>query len=196
MKRAALLLPAIAATALLPALGAQAATSCSDELRQLAQTYHLSLSPPATAQGGNSAEQRSAASSQSGTASELEKIQGMMSQRQGRTGQGTGEPGTGRIAAVPSTPNNTAEAPATTESRGMAAGPDSLESSGGTLPPATSSGAQDQHRGGTAADQLGPADRAKAEGMLSQAQAADAQGKGDQCLQFLRSAQGMLKARQ
>jgi hypothetical protein len=193
MKRAALLLPAIAATALLPALGAQAATSCSDELRQLAQTYHLSLSPRATAQAGNSAEQRGAGSSQSGTASELEKIQGMMSQRQGSTGQGTGEPGTGGTAAAP---NNTAEAPATTESRGMAAGLDSLESSGGTLPPAASSSAQDQHRGATAADQLGPADRAKAEGMLSQAQAADAQGKGDQCLQFLRTVQSMLKARQ
>jgi hypothetical protein len=198
MKRTALLLPAITASALLPAIGAQAAaTSCSDELHQLAQTYHLSLAPSATAQAGNSAEQRGTASSpKSGTASELEKIPGLMSQRQGTSGQGADEQGTGRTAAAPGTPNNTAEAPATTESRGMAAGPDSLESSGGTLPPATSSGAHDQHSGAAPADQLGPNDRAKAEGMLSEAQAADAQGKGDQCLQFLRAVQGMLKGRQ
>lgn len=154
MKRAALSFSAIGAVALLPAIGAQAAaTSCSDALHQLAQTYHLSLAPSATAQAGNSAEQRGTAGS-------------------------------------------TAEAPATTESRGMAAAPDSLESSGGTLPPATSSGAHDRQGGAAAADQLGPADRAKAEGMLSEAQAADAQGKGDQCLQFLRAAQAMLKGRQ
>ncbi|HEX6843289.1 MAG TPA: hypothetical protein VF113_17270 [Stellaceae bacterium] len=197
MKRAALLFPAIGALALLPAIGAEAAaTSCSDELHQLAQTYHLSLSPPATAQAGNSAEQRGAMSSQqSGTTSEMEKIQGLMSQRQGTTGQGAGEQGTGRTAAGPTKPNNTAEAPATTESRGMTAGPDSAESSGGTLPPA-SSGTHDRQTGAAAADQLGPNDRAKAEGMLSQAQAADAQGKGDQCLQFLRAAQAMLKGRQ
>lgn len=192
MKRAALLFPAIGALALLPAIGAEAAaTSCSDELHQLAQTYHLSLSPPATAQAGNSAEQRGAASSpQSGTTSELEKLQGLMSRGQGTAGQGAG-----RTAAGPTTPNNTAEAPATTESRGMTAGPDSVESSGGTLPPANS-GAHDRQTGAAAADQLGPNDRAKAEGMLSQAQAADAQGKGDQCLQFLRAAQAMLKGRQ
>lgn len=197
MRKSALLLPAIAAAALLPAIGAQAATSCSDELQQLAQTYHLSLGPSATAQAGNSTAQDGAApSSQSGTASQLEKIQGLMSQGQGTTGRGAGAQGMGGTGATPSTPNNRAEAPATTESRGMAAGPDSLESSGGTLPPATSSGARDQHSGAAAADQLGPDDRAKAEGMLSEAQAADAQGKGDQCLKFLRAAQGMLKGRQ
>jgi hypothetical protein len=194
MRRAALLFPAVGALALLPALGAHAAaTSCSAELQQVAQTYHLSLSPPATAQAGNSAEQRG--SSPSGVASELQKVQGLMSQGKGAAGQGTGEQGTSRTAEAPTTPSRTAEAPATTESRGMAAGPDSLESSGGTLPPATSSGSRDQ-RGGAAADQLGAADRAKAEGMLSEAQAADAQGKGDQCLQFLRAAQAMLKGRQ
>src|SRR5690348_14189304 len=92
MKRAALLLPAIGALALLPAIGAQAATtSCSQELQQVAQTYHLSLSPPATAQAGNSAEPRSAQSSSSGTASELEKLRGMMSQGQGAGGQSAGE---------------------------------------------------------------------------------------------------------
>jgi len=195
MRKSALLLPAIAAVALLPTIGAEAAApSCSDELHQLAQTYHLSLSPPATAQAGNSAEQRGAASSpQSGMTSELKKLQGVTSQCQGTTRQGTGEPGEPRTAA---TPNSSAEAPATTESRGMAAGPDSMESSGGTLPPATSSDGHDQHSGAAAADQLGPADRAKAEGMLSEAQAADAQGKGDQCLRFLRAAQAMLKGRQ
>jgi hypothetical protein len=202
MKRAALLLPAIGALALLPTIGAQAAaTSCSAELQQVAQTYHLSLSPPATAQAGNSPEQRGAASSQSGMASDLQKIQGMMSRGQGTSGQGTegqgaGEQGTGKTADAPTMPNRTAEAPATTESRGMAAGPDSLESSGGTLPPATNSSPRDQRSGAAAADQLGAADRAKAEGMLSEAQAADAQGKGDQCLQFLRAAQAMLKGRQ
>ena len=196
MKRGVLLFPAISALALLPAGGAQADTSCSDELHQLAQRYHLSLGPSATARAGNSAEQRGAASPKSDTTSELEKIQGMVSQRQGTSGQGVGAQGTDRSSKAPSTPNNTAEAPATTESRGMAAGPDSLESSGETLPPATNSGARDQRRGGAAADQLGPNDRAKAEGMLSQAQTADAQGKGDQCLQFLRAAQGMLKGRQ
>jgi hypothetical protein len=189
------LLPAVAAVALLPAIGADAAaTSCSDELHQLAQTYHLSLGPPATAQAGNSAEQRGAAASpQSGTMSDLQN--GQMSQREGTAGQGASEQGAGRTAAAPTTPNNTAEAPATTESRGLA-GPDSLQSSGGTLPPATSSGAHDQRRSAAPADQLGPNDRAKAEGMLSEAQAADAQGKSDQCLQFLRAVQGMLKGRQ
>lgn len=182
MRKSALLFPAIGALALLPAIGAQAATSCSDELQQIAQTYHLSLSPSATAQAGSTAtspEPSGAASSpQSGMAADLQKIQGMMSQ---------GQAGNGQVAG------KTAESPATTESRGMAAGPDSLESSGGTLPPSDGSGARDQHGG---ADQLGAADRAKAEGLLSEAQAADAQGKGDQCLQFLRAAQGMLKGRQ
>ncbi|HJT09066.1 MAG TPA: hypothetical protein VJ747_19190 [Stellaceae bacterium] len=200
MNRAALLFPAISALALLPAIGAQAATSCSDELHQLAQTYHLSLSPSATAQAGNSAEQGGGASSpKSDTTSQLDKIQGLLSQRQETTQGASGQSaqGAGRSSAAPSMPNNTAEAPATTESRGMAAGPDSLQSSGGTLPPATNSGAHDQqHSGAAGADQLGPVDRAKAEGMLSEAQAADAQGKGDQCLKFLRAAQGMLKGRQ
>ena len=196
MKRAALLLPAIGALALLPAIGAQAATtSCSEELQQVAQTYHLSLSPSATAQAGNSAEQRGAQPSSPGTASGLEKLQGLMSKGQDADGKGTGEERTGRTAEAPSTSRQGGEAPATTESRGMAAGPDSLESSGGTLPPATSSSPREQH-GAAAADQLGAADRAKAEGMLSEAQAADAQGKGDQCLQFLRAAQAMLKGRQ
>jgi hypothetical protein len=180
MRKSALLLPAIGALALLPAIGAQAATSCSEELQQIAQTYHLSLSPSATAQAGTASapELRGAAPPPSGKASDLQKIQGTMSQHQGTSGQVEGK---------------TLEVPATTESRGMAAGPDSLESSGGTLPPSTGSDARDQHGG---ADQLGAADRAKAEGLLSEAQAADAQGKGDQCLQFLRAAQGMLQGRQ
>jgi hypothetical protein len=198
MKRAALLFHAVGALALLPAIGAHAAaTSCSEELQQVAQTYHLSLGPPATAQAGTAANpsERGAASSQPGMASDLQKIQGLRSQGQGAIGQGASEQGTGRTAEPSATPSRTAEAPATTESRGLA-GPDSLESSGGTLPPAANGSAREQRSGAAAADQLGPADRAKAEGLLSEAQAADAQGKGEQCLQFLRAAQAMLKGRQ
>lgn len=95
-----------------------------------------------------------------------------MSHGQAANGQGTGQ---------------TAEALATTESRGTA-GPDSPARSGGTQPPATNS---------VAPDRLGATDRAKVEGLLSQGQAADGQGKGDQCLQALREAQEVLqRARQ
>ena len=194
MRRAALLLPAIGALALLPGIGAAAATSCSDELRQVAQTYHLSLGPSATAQTGNSAEQ--GAAPQSGAAADVQKMQGFMSQGQGSARQDASEQGSASTGPARGTSSQARDAPATTESRGLAAGPDSLETSGGTLPPATSSAPRDQEKGAAAADQLGAADRAKAEGMLSEAQAADAQGKGDQCLQFLRAAQAMLKGRQ
>lgn len=183
MRKGALLFPAIGALALLPAVSARAdVTSCRDELQRLAQTYHLSVSPPA------------------------------------------------QSAAQPS-PGATAEAPATTESRGIA-GPDSLASSGGTLPPSTNSAAPEQRSDAAppgaselekvqrlmsqgqaangqgagrtaeasapnAPDRLGAADRAKVEGLLSQGQAADGQGNSDQCLQALREAQGLLlKARQ
>ncbi len=188
MRKGALLFPAIGALALLPAVSARAdVTSCRDELQRLAQTYHLSVSPPA------------------------------------------------QSAAQPS-PGATAEAPATTESRGIA-GPDSLASSGGTLPPSTSSAAPEQRSdaaptqqpgaselekvqrlmsqgqaasgqgtgptaegtapNATTPDRLDATDRAKVEGLLSQGQAADGQGNGDQCLQALREAQEMLqRARQ
>jgi hypothetical protein len=102
------------------------------------------------------------------------------------TGQSSAQPSRGAIA----------DSPATTESRGLA-GPDSLESSGGTRPPSTGTPAPEQRNGAAPAQQLGAADRAKAEGLLSEAQAADAQGNGDQCLKILRAAQAMLlKARQ
>lgn len=149
MRAGALLFTAVCALALLPDRTARAdVTSCREELQRLAQTYHLSVSPP------------------------------------------------GSSAAQPS-PGGTAEAPTTTESRGMTAGPDSLASSGGTLPPATSSTAPEQRGGASPPQQLGAADRARVEGLISQGQAADGQGKGDQCLEALREAQGMLqKARQ
>jgi hypothetical protein len=157
MRKNGLLFPAIGALAFLPAVSARAdVTSCRDELQQLAQTYHLSVSPPAQ-------------------------------------------------SAVQPSPGATAEAPATTESRGIA-GPDSLASSGGTLPPSTNSAAPEQRSGAAPAqqpanslapDQLGATDRAKVEGLLSQGQAAEGQGKGDQCLQALRDAQEVLqRARQ
>jgi hypothetical protein len=102
---------------------------------------------------------------------------------------------TGPSAAAPSQPSQgaTAEAPATTESRGMAAGSDSLASSGGTLPPSTSSVVPEARGGASETPQLGAADRAKAEGLLSEAQTADGQGKGDQCLQSLRDARAIMQ---
>lgn len=84
-----------------------------------------------------------------------------------------------------------AEAPATTESRGLAAGPDSLTSSGGTLPPSTgttASGPRD-----TAATQPDAADRAKIEGLLSEARAASEQGRADECQQRLKDAEAILR---
>lgn len=143
MRTGAALLPALCALTLLPA-GAQAdAASCRDELRQMAQTYQLSLGPIAP-----NAQSQSAA---------------------------------------------TAEAPATTESRGMTAGPDSLASSGGTLPPAASSAAGEPQSGTAPARQLGAADRAKLEGLLSEAKAADARGRADQCQDALRQAQAIVQ---
>jgi hypothetical protein len=75
----------------------------------------------------------------------------------------------------------------------MTAGPDSLASSGGTLPPSTSSAAPEARGGASETPQLGAADRAKAEGLLSEAQTANGQGKGDQCLQSLRDAQAIMQ---
>jgi hypothetical protein len=148
MRRATLMLAAIGALTLVPALAARAdVAGCRAELQQLAQTYHLSLGPSA--------------------------------------------PG-----APQSSPDTSAEAPATTESRGLAGGPDSLGSSGGSLPPSTGT-PPEQRRGAAPAQQLGAADRAKVEGLLSQGQAADVQGKGDQCLAALRQARSVLeKSRQ
>ena len=98
-------------------------------------------------------------------------------------------------SAAPAQPaqGGTAEAPATTESRGMTAGPDSLASSGGTLPPSTRSVAPESRGGASEMPQLGAVDRAKAEGLLAEAQAADGQGNGDQCLQSLRDAQAIMQ---
>ena len=188
MRRSAVLFPAIGALALLPAVSAPAgAASCRDEVQQLAQTFHLSLGPMAQGSAQPSHGATAEAPGSNATAAEPRggadwaKVQEMLSQGEGASGQGTGR---------------TAEAPATTESRGIA-GPDSLESSGGTLPPSTGTPAPEQRSGAAPAQQLGAADRAKAEGLLSEAQAADAQGKGDQCLQILRAAQAMLlKGRQ
>jgi hypothetical protein len=179
MRRSALLFPAIGALALLPAVSTPAgAASCRDEVQQLAQTFHLSLGPTAQSSAPPSRGAPAGSAQQLGGA-DWSKLQGMMSQGQTGSGQGAGR---------------TAEAPATTESRGIA-GPDSLESSGGTLPPSTTAPAQ--RSGAAPTPQLGAADRAKAEALLSEAQAADAQGNGDQCRQILRAAQAMLlKGRQ
>src|ERR1700730_9314151 len=179
MRRSALLFPAIGALALLPAVSAPAgAASCRDEVQQLAQTFHLSLGPT-TQSSAQPSRGTPAESAQQLGGAEWSKIQGMMSQGQAASGQGAGP---------------TAEAPATTESRGIA-GRVSRESSGGTRPPSTTTPAQ--RSGAAPAPQLGAADRAKAEGLLSEAQAADAQGNSDQCLQILRAAQPMLlKGRQ
>ena len=83
-----------------------------------------------------------------------------------------------------------AEAPATTESRGLTAGPDSLTSSGGTLPPSTSAPAVGLRN--AAPTQPGAADRAKIEGLLSEARAAGEQGRVDECRQRLDDAQSIL----
>ncbi len=85
----------------------------------------------------------------------------------------------------------TAEAPATTESRGLTAGPDSATSSGGTLPPATGSPPADQRDASSM--QLGAADRAKLEGLLSEARAADEQGRAQECERHLEDARAVLR---
>ncbi|HEX7967634.1 MAG TPA: hypothetical protein VF502_05400 [Stellaceae bacterium] len=84
-----------------------------------------------------------------------------------------------------------AEAPATTESRGLTAGPDSLTSSGGTLPPSTSAPAAGPRD--AAPTQVGAADRAKVEGLLSEARAAGEQGRADECRQRLDDARSILR---
>lgn len=206
MRRGALLFPALGALVLLPALNARAdVASCRDELQRLAQTYHLSVSPPAqtaaqpspgaTAEAPATTESRGVAGpdsleSSGGTlppstdsasperrsnSSSAQHLGGDLAKVQGLLSQGQAANGQGT--------HGTAEPPATTASRG--AGADSLANSGGTLPQAA------------APDRLGASDRAKVEGLVSQGQAADGQGNSDQCLQALRDAQGVLqKARQ
>ncbi len=130
---------ASSAACLLMAAPASAA-DCRDRILQMAQQYHLSLSPT------------------------------------------TPGPGAG---------GKTAEAPATTESRGLTAGPDSLTSSGGTLPPSTSSPPADQHDASPM--QLGAADRAKVEGLVSEARAAGEHGRAQECQRHLEDARAILR---
>lgn len=87
--------------------------------------------------------------------------------------------------------SSAAEAPATTESRGLTAGPDSLSSSGGTLPPSTSAPPAGQRD--ASSPQLGAADRAKVEGLLAEARSAGEQGRGQDCRQRLDEARALLR---
>ena len=96
-------------------------------------------------------------------------------------------------SAAQSSRGGSAETPATTESRGMTAATDSLASSGGTLPPSTSSGASEPRGSASAVPQLGAADRAKVEGLLSDAQAGDALGKADECRKIFQEALAVVK---
>ena len=86
-----------------------------------------------------------------------------------------------------------AEAPATTESRGLAAGADSLASSGGTLPPDRTEAAPKPAQGTAPAKTLGATDRAKVEGLLSDARSADKQGHSDLCRQHLLDAEAAIR---
>ena len=88
-------------------------------------------------------------------------------------------------APAPGPGSATAEAPATSESRGLAAGPDSLASSGNTLPPQSSQAAP-------APQALGAVDRAKVEGLLAEARSADALGDPQRCRQRLQDAEAAI----
>jgi hypothetical protein len=96
-------------------------------------------------------------------------------------------------ASPPGSEHAGAEAPATTESRGLVSGADSLASSGGTLPPDRTEGASNPAQGGAPAKTLGAADRAKVEGLLSEARAAEREGHGDLCRQHLQDAETLIR---
>lgn len=96
-------------------------------------------------------------------------------------------------ASAPAGEHAGAEAPATTESRGLASGADSLASSGGTLPPDRTATAPNPTQGAAPTKTLGATDRAKVEGLLSDARSADGQGHAELCRQHLQDAEAVIR---
>lgn len=88
----------------------------------------------------------------------------------------------------PGSAGTAAQAPMTNESRGVTAGPDTTNNSGGTVPPAATTRSGPMVR-------LGAADRAKVEGLLSEARAAAAQDRPDECFRHLRDAEAVADPR-